>query len=315
MNRHPRQWLCQQLSRAFALAMALVFVVTLPTIVRADETSEIPHANKRANEDFQQYQYSAEHKAFAIAPGGAWSWLTEAVSEEQAEKQVLQNCQENTQQKCVLYAVNDRVVFDADSWPGLWGPYADVATANKASEGTNVGQRFPNLSWFDANGKQHSVSGQKGKIVFLHFWGSWCPPCMREFPSLKKLHAKIQSLYPNDVEMKLLQLREPFQDSMQWAKKNNFADMPLYDSGVKDSETSMLLLNSGSQVEDRAIARVFPSSYVLDRNGMVIFSHRGAVHNWLDYISFFDHAVKNTTKLSTSTANKNGNHSGSKSGG
>jgi thiol-disulfide isomerase/thioredoxin len=293
--------------------MALVFVVAMPVIAQAED-SKIPHAGDKANEHFLQYQYSAEHKAFAIAPGGVWSWLTEAISEEQAKKQALESCQENTQQKCVLYALNNRIVFDAESWPGLWGPYADAATADKASTGTKVGQRFPDLSWLDAKGKKQSVSGQKGKIVFIHFWGSWCPPCLREFPSLKKLHTKIQSLYPDDVEMKLLQLREPFDDSIKWARQYDFADMPLYDSGVKDSETSTLILKDGGLVEDRSIARVFPSTYVLDRNGLVIFSHRGPVDNWLDYISFFDHAVKHTSKFNTSTADKRRTVPGSNSG-
>ena len=303
MYRHPRLWLCQQLSRAFAVAMALVLIAAIPAAVQAEST-KIPHASNKANEHFQQYLYSAEHKAFAIAPGGVWSWLTEAVSEEQAEKQALQDCQEYTQQKCVLYALNERIVFDADSWPSLWGPYADTATAAKASKGTNVGQRFPDISWFDTKGKQHTVSAERGKIVFLHFWGSWCPPCLREFPSLKNLHEKLQRLYSADVEMKLLQVREPFEDSIKWAKQYDFADMPLYDSGTKDDETSTLSLKDGSLVEDRSIARVFPSTYVLDRNGLVIFSHRGPVHDWLDYIAFFDHAVKNTKKNTTSTANK-----------
>ncbi|MCK4707988.1 MAG: TlpA family protein disulfide reductase [Gammaproteobacteria bacterium] len=309
MHRHPRQWSCQHLSRAFATAMVLVFATAMPVLVQA-ENSKIPHAGTRANEHFQQYQYLSKHKAFAIAPGGAWFWLTEAVSEEQAEQQALQGCQKNTRQKCVLYALNERVVFDADNWSTLWGPYAGALTASKASTGTEVGQRVPDLSWYDNKGKQHSVSAQKGKIVFLHFWGSWCPPCMREFPSLKKLHSNIQSLYPDDIEMKLLQLREPFEDSMLWAEQFKFSDMPLYDSGVKDSETSTLLLKDGSRIEDRSIARVFPSTYVLDRNGLVIFSHRGPVHDWLDYVAFFKHAVKNTVKTGALTANKHNNISG-----
>lgn len=293
--------------------MALVFVAALPVLSHADD-ADIPQLGKKANEHYQQYRLSAGHKAFAIAPGGAWFWVTEVITEAQAEKQALQGCQENTQQKCVLYALNNRVVFDADSWSGLWGPYADTAIAEKATTGTGVGQRFPDISWFDASGKQHAVSDEKGKIVFLHFWGSWCPPCMREFPSLKKLHEKTQRLYPDDVEMKLLQLREPFADSIKWARQYDFAKLPLYDSGVKDSESATLLLKDGSQIEDRSIARVFPSSYVLDRNGLVIFSHRGPVHDWLDYISFFDHAVKNTGKSSPSTTNKLGNNPGGNSG-
>lgn len=287
-----------------ALFVGLVLATALPTPVQADNSTSIPHVSKRAQQQFQQYLHSSEHKAFAIAPGGAWSWLTEVESEEQAEIQTLQNCQENTQQKCVLYALNNHIVFDADSWPSLWGPYADTVTASKAAKGVNVGQRFPDITWLDKKAKRVALSSLKGKITFLHFWGSWCPPCLREFPSLKKLNAEIKKRYSADVEMVLMQLREPFAESMKWAQQYGFSGMPLYDSGIKDSETTSLMLKDGSQITDRAIARVFPSTYVLDRNGLVIFSHHGPVSDWLDYVAFFDHAVKATIRTGTSSGKK-----------
>lgn len=266
----------------------------LPLLAQADTEVVIPHVGEKAREQFRQYQYAAEHKAFAIAPGGAWYWLTELDSEAQAETQVLKNCQANTQQKCVLYALNNRIVFDADNWPRLWGPYADAVTASQAAEGVNVGQRFPDLTGLDRQGKPVSLSALKGKIIFLHFWGSWCPPCMREFPSLTRLHAALNKRHAENVEMVLMQLREPFDESMKWAQQHGFSGLPLYDSGVKDNETTLLALKDGRQMKDRQIARVFPTSYVLDRNGLVIFSHYGPVDDWLDYVDFFEDAVKNT---------------------
>lgn len=299
INARSTKWQSPGLSRAFVVMFVLFVVFAHAISVQAVELSDadaIPHVSEKAREQFKQYRYASGHKAFAIAPGGAWYWLTELESETQAKQQTLAKCQSHTQQKCVLYALNDRIVFDAEKWPTLWGPYADANTASKAMQGVNVGQRFPDLSWVGDDGKRVSVSDLKGKISFLHFWGSWCPPCMREFPSLKKLNAEINKRYSDDVEMVLMQLREPFADSKQWAKQYGFSEMPLCDSGVKDSETTMLKLKDGTQLNDRAIARVFPSSYVLDRNGLVIFSHHGPVGNWLDYMAFFDHAVKNTIK-------------------
>lgn len=297
ISSRSTKWWSPGLSRAFAVLTVLFVALMHATAVQASglgDGSAIPHVGEKAREHFQQYQYAAGHKAFAIAPGGAWYWLNELESEAQAEKQTLEKCQSHTQQKCVLYALNNRIVFDAESWPGLWGPYADTETASNAAKGVDVGQRFPDLSWLDKNGKQQSVSDQKGKITFLHFWGSWCPPCMREFPSLKKLNAEINKHYSGDIEMVLMQLREPFDVSKKWAQQYGFSDMPLYDSGVKDSETTTLMLKEGSQINDRTVARVFPSTYVLDRNGLVMFSHHGPVRNWLDYVAFFDHAVTAT---------------------
>lgn len=41
------------------------------------------------------------------------------------------------------------------------------------------------------DGKKVSLDSLKDKIVFLNFWATWCPPCVEEMPSLKRLHEKI----------------------------------------------------------------------------------------------------------------------------
>lgn len=42
--------------------------------------------------------------------------------------------------------------------------------------------RLPGLS-----GDTLSLADFRGKIVFLNFWASWCPPCRKEMPSMEKL--------------------------------------------------------------------------------------------------------------------------------
>ena len=42
----------------------------------------------------------------------------------------------------------------------------------------------------DLNGNQVSLADQHGKIVFLNFWATWCPPCRAEMPGLNKLVAE-----------------------------------------------------------------------------------------------------------------------------
>lgn len=274
----------------------MMLVVPAFSSLHAGESAEsIPHVSNKAREDFlQQYQYAGKNRAFAIAPGGAWAWRSDEQTPYDAEQMALQGCRSHTQQKCVLYAVNDQVVFDREQWPTLWGPYADSEAASTAELGTAVGHRFYDLSWKDKTGKKVSLSSLKGKIVLLHFWGSWCPPCLREFPSLKNLHAEINPRLTSEIEMVMLQLREPFDESRMWVEQYGFSELPIYDSGVKDSETTTLDLADGSTVPDRSVARVFPSTYVLDRRGIVIFSHHGPVTDWLEYLPFIKHAVSET---------------------
>lgn len=42
----------------------------------------------------------------------------------------------------------------------------------------------------DQNGIEHTLSDYKGKVVFLNFWATWCPPCRAEMPDIQALYEK-----------------------------------------------------------------------------------------------------------------------------
>jgi thiol-disulfide isomerase/thioredoxin len=45
----------------------------------------------------------------------------------------------------------------------------------------------PDFTFADLNGKPVSLSQFKGMPVIVNLWASWCGPCVKEFPSLKRL--------------------------------------------------------------------------------------------------------------------------------
>lgn len=46
---------------------------------------------------------------------------------------------------------------------------------------------LPAESFEDENGQQYHLSDLAGKPLLVHFWGTWCPPCLKELPSINRL--------------------------------------------------------------------------------------------------------------------------------
>jgi len=253
-----------------------------------NDNTLIPHVGKNARESYISFLYSDEHRAFAIGPGGAWAWKTGLNSPEQASQAAVEACQNYTQQTCIPYAINTSLVFDKQQWKRLWGPYKSPLEVAQSPFGNQRGQRFYNLKFTNGLGKEIVISDLLGKVVLVHFWGSWCPSCMNEYPSLYRMRKILKDKMGDDFEIVILQARESYQEAVKWVEKNRYTDMPLYDSGVKNDEDSLFTLASGEKIEDREIAKRFPSSFVLDKNGIVVFSHNGPVLNWLEYLPFFE---------------------------
>ncbi|MFA7074500.1 MAG: TlpA disulfide reductase family protein [Endomicrobiaceae bacterium] len=46
----------------------------------------------------------------------------------------------------------------------------------------------PDFTLQDLNGQKVSLSDFKGKVVFIDFWASWCPPCRQSIPAVEKLY-------------------------------------------------------------------------------------------------------------------------------
>ncbi len=282
------------LRSALALLPAAALSGTPAPAIAVDlyDAGAIPHVGNKARQSyFELFLSAAPHRAFAIAPGGAWAWTSGTRSAREAQQMALAECRERTEWDCALYAVDDRVTFSRAQWARMWRPYPSAEQARGAQVGTNPGQRFPNLAFKDFQGATYSVAGLRGKVTLLHFWGSWCPTCAREIPSLDRFHRILGERLSNDVAVVLLQVREPVEQSRKWLEQQDIKTLPLFDSGSQGDQDHYLTTVENSKIPDRDIAMVFPSSFVLDRNGLVIFSHRGPVKDWTEYFPFFEDAV------------------------
>ena len=252
------------------------------------DVAAVPQLEAAGRDAYRAFLESGNHRAFVIAPGGTWGWKADSLTAEAATLDAQQACQTQAGQPCWPYAVDQRIVFDAQQWPTRWGPYARRAMAGKARVGQARGERFDDLTFKNPAGKAMKVSDLRGKVVLLHFWASWCPPCRVEMQQLQKLQQALGAA--SGVQLVLLQVRENLTTSRQWAQQQQLT-LPLHDSGVKDPNTHELGLANGKKLPDRTLASAFPTTYVLDKHGIVVFSHAGPVEDWMPYLPFLQDAV------------------------
>ncbi len=74
---------------------------------------------------------------------------------------------------------------------GGGGPAEEGSGAQDASGADALGWR--EMSFRDQFGNEHRISDYEGKVVFLNFWGTWCPPCRAEMPDIQELYEELEA--------------------------------------------------------------------------------------------------------------------------
>lgn len=73
----------------------------------------------------------------------------------------------------------------------LLGGYAIGKTLFASDDGRPaVGEAAPNFTLLDLDGQSHQLADYKGKAVVVNFWGSFCPPCVKEMPEFQRMYDK-----------------------------------------------------------------------------------------------------------------------------
>jgi peroxiredoxin len=68
---------------------------------------------------------------------------------------------------------------------------ADGAEARRTlAEPLAVGQPAPGYAAVDLEGRAVSLAGERGRVVLVNLWATWCEPCRFEFPELVALHER-----------------------------------------------------------------------------------------------------------------------------
>ena len=62
------------------------------------------------------------------------------------------------------------------------------ATSSDLSPAPSIGHPAPDFTLTDLDGNIIRPSDFRGKVVFLNFWATWCPPCRAEMPAMEEVY-------------------------------------------------------------------------------------------------------------------------------
>jgi peroxiredoxin len=136
-------------------------------------------------------------------------------------------------------------------------PLASGAVATQAAA--------PDFTLRSMNGPNLRLAEQRGRVVMVNFWATWCGPCRQEMPQLDRLYQKYKS---SGFVLLGVNVDDDARKAAEVAAK----------LGV----TFPVLLDT-----DKAVSRLYdlstmPSTVIIDRDGKVRYLHRGYLAGYED---------------------------------
>ena len=138
---------------------------------------------------------------------------------------------------------------------------------NSISLSTTKGQEAPDFALPLTDGSEAKLSEllKDNEVVVLNIFASWCGPCKEEFPDMEKTYRK----YSDKMEIVAV-TGDPddTMDDMAKYKEEHGLSFPV---GVKNESIDSLEVGG------------FPTTYIIDRNGRIVYSQASAFRSGEDF--------------------------------
>lgn len=119
----------------------------------------------------------------------------------------------------------------------------------------------PALTLTDLDGVSHSLTDYRGQVALVNLWATWCEPCKKEMPALQAFYDRYQK---EGFAIIAVNDGDPTADVVQFAKTFEL--------------TFLIWLDPTYIATEQAFRTIgLPSSYVIDRNGIVRLQWMGGI--------------------------------------
>lgn len=98
----------------------------------------------------------------------------------------------------------------------------------------------------------------RGRPLFINFWATWCPPCIREMPTIVDLMHSVGEY----VTVLLISVDNDDRDVQRYLRKHGLS-VPVYFRDWQPGQSTFP-------------ARMIPATFVVDAEGSIIYQHHGA---------------------------------------
>ena len=142
-------------------------------------------------------------------------------------------------------------------------PSAPVTGAQPVNRGLQQYEGDPSapaLALIGLDGRRYDLARHRGRVVLVNFWASWCPPCVREMPSMQRLKEKLRG---KPFSILAVNTAESPQDVRAFLTRHGI-DLPV-------------MIDADGSTITRWKVFVFPTSYVIDTEGRIRLGVYGEV--------------------------------------
>lgn len=140
---------------------------------------------------------------------------------------------------------------------GLFSP--DTSIDYKKGNENIQSESLAGVRFKDAAGKVVDLGDLKGKVIFINFWATWCPPCLAEMPSVNKLYEQFKD--DEGVVFIMVDADSDFAKAKKYMDRKKY-QMPVY--------------AVASRIPQQLFAGSLPTTVVLDKHGRLSYHEVGA---------------------------------------